>query len=94
VKFSLATYSFTFGFLDQTVWYDPIREHELIIIKAYSKLRLFKNQHHHENFSLVVEKLLHVCCSLQLEAFKKQLMKSLSEDNLLVSTIDQIFFLV
>jgi hypothetical protein len=28
---------------------------------------------------------------VQLEAFKKQLMKSLSEDNLLVSCIDQLF---
>lgn len=32
-----------------------------------------------------------IVCSVQLEAFKKQLMKSLSEDNLLVSCVDQIF---
>lgn len=37
-------------------------------------------------------KLPEIVCSVQLEAFKKQLMKSLSEDNLLVSFIDQIFF--
>lgn len=43
----------------------------------------------HENFALVVDKLLKIILSLQLEAFKKQLMKSLSEDNLLVSIIDQ-----
>jgi len=45
----------------------------------------------HEKCTLLVTKLPEVILSLQLEAFKKQLMKSLSEDSLLVSCIDQMF---
>jgi len=37
----------------------------------------------HEKCTLLVTKLPEVILSLQLEAFKKQLMKSLSEDSLL-----------
>jgi hypothetical protein len=44
----------------------------------------------HEKWTLLVTKLPEVIIFLQLEAFKKQLMKSLSEDNLLVSCINEM----
>jgi signal recognition particle GTPase len=60
-------------------------------------MSLAKNSNQHEVcqtlllFNMNSQIVPDIVCSVQLEAFKKQLMKSLSEDNLLVSCVDQIF---
>lgn len=60
-------------------------------------MSLAKNSNQHEVcqtlllFNMNSQIIPDIVCSVQLEAFKKQLMKSLGEDNLLVSCIDQLF---